>query len=35
MMIVCILRASSLFRPWRYELQEAGIIEAVLSFNDD
>ena len=35
MMIVCISRAPFLFRPWRCKLQEAGIIEAVLSSNDD
>ena len=34
-MIVCNLRAPFLFRPWRYELQEAGIVEVVLSLNDD
>ena len=35
MMIVCFSRAIFLFRLWRCELQKAGIIEVVLSFNDD
>ena len=35
MMIVCVSRAPFLFRAWRCELQEAGIIEVVLSFNND
>ena len=35
MIIVRISRAPFLFRPWMCELQEAGIIEVVLSFNDD
>ena len=35
MMIVCISRASFLFRSWEWKLQEAGIVEVVLSFDND
>ena len=35
MMIVCISRASFLFRSWRRKLQEAGIKDIMLSFNND
>ena len=35
MMIVCISRASSLFRPWRKKLQETGIVDVILYLNDD
>ena len=34
-MIVCISRASFLFRPWRKKFQEAGIVDVILSFNND
>ena len=35
MMIVCISRASFLFRYWRRNFQEAGIVDVILSFNND
>ena len=35
MMIVCISRASFLFRSWRIKLPEAGIVDVFLSFNND
>ena len=35
MMIVCISRASFLFRFWRRKLQEAGIVGVILSFDND
>ena len=35
MMLVCISRASFLFRSWRRKLHEAGIVEIILSFNND
>ena len=35
MMVVCISRASFLFRSWRRKLQEAGIVDIILSFNND
>ena len=35
MMIVDISRASFLFRSWRRKLQEAGIVDIILSFNND
>ena len=33
MMIVCNSRASFLFRSWRRKLQEAGMVDIILSFN--
>ena len=33
MMVVCISRASVLFRSWRRKLQEAGIVHMKLLFN--
>ena len=33
-MVVCISRASFLFRSWRRKLQEAGIVDIILSFNN-
>ena len=35
MMVVCISRASFLFRSWRRKLQEAGIVDIILTFNND
>ena len=35
MMIVCISRASFLFRSWRRKLQKKRIVDIVLSFNND
>ena len=35
MMVVCFSRASFLFRSWRKKLQEAGIVNVILSFNTD
>ena len=35
MMIVCISRASILFRSWRKKLQEAGTVDLILSFSND
>ena len=34
MMVVCISRASFLFRSRRRKLQEAGIVDVILSFNN-
>ena len=34
-MVVCISRATFLFRSWRKKLQEAGIVDVILSFNND
>ena len=35
MMIVCISRASILFRSWGRKLQEARIVGVILSFDND
>ena len=35
MKFVCMSRASFLFRSWRRKLQEAGIVDISLSFNND
>ena len=35
MMVVCISRASLLFRSWKMKLHEAGIVDIILSFNDE
>ena len=35
MLVVCISRASFLFRSWRMKLHEAGIVDIILSFNND
>ena len=35
MMVVCNSQASFLFRSWRRKLQEAGIVDIILSFNND
>ena len=35
MLVVCNSRASLLFRSWRMKLHEAGIIDSILSFNND
>ena len=35
MKFVCMSRASFLFRSWRRKLQEAGIVDISLPFNND
>ena len=35
MIVVCISRASFLFRSWRKKLHEAGIVDVILSFSND
>ena len=35
MMVVYISRALFLFRSWRRKLQEAGIVDIILSINND
>ena len=35
MMVVCNSQASFLFHSWRRKLQEAGIVDVILSFNND
>ena len=35
MMFVCMSRASFLFRSWKRKLQEAGIVNIKLLFNND